>query len=198
MNRSPLHHHLESLGADFEENEGWLVSTFEARAPGHGVALIDASHRGRVRVEGPDAAKTVKANGLGVGEGASLKGGEVFCSRPDLFFILGATSVPKTKKKSWVDCREMTHGSAEIWVVGPQATRLLSRVCGLDFRDFPNRHLKSSSVAKTTQHVFRRDFDGITAFALVGPASLAVYLWRTLTEAAHGLDLRILDSKVLP
>ena len=199
MNHSPLHHHLSELGARFEECDGWRVPRFAQKGLGHGVGMIDASHRLRIRAEGPDAAKTVKGAKLRPGEGASRKIGRVFCSRPDLFFVLAATGVPKVARKSLVDSREMTHGTSEIWVTGPQARKLLSRVCGLDFHSqaFLDRSLKTSSVAKTKQHLFRWDQGSTPAFALVGRASFAVYLWRTLTEAAQDLDLRLLDSEVL-
>ncbi len=199
MNRSPLHHHLAGLGAHFEQRQGWWVPTFVTQGFGHGVGLIDASHRLRVRAEGPDAAKVVKAARLAPGEGVSRKGGKVFCCRPDLFFVLSAEKVPDSPKKSVVDCREIRHGTSEIWVVGPLARPLLARVCGLDFhaQAFPDQHLKTSSVAKTRQHIFRWDQGGMNAYGLVGEASLAVYLWRTLTQAAQGFNPRILGVEAL-
>lgn len=191
MNRTPLHAHLERIGATFAEAEGWLKAEFEPRSLEHGVSLMDASCRRRLRVEGPDAAKVLKSTKLKPGNSRSGKTGDISCSRPDLFYVLGAKQAPKPPKAGLVSIDDVTHGTSEIWVAGPQARGLMSRVCGLDFQEksFPNGTLKGSSVAKTVQQIFRRDIDGVPCFVLVGEASLATYLWDTLSEAGAELDL---------
>lgn len=183
MLRSPLYDHLKSLGAEFVEEDGWLKASFVDS--NCGVALRDLSHRRRLRVEGPGAAAAVATTKLTPGESASRKMGLVLCSRPDLFFVLGGEGEPQPKKNKPAVVVDITQGTAEILVDGPRAVVLMSRVCGLDFAEFAEGSLKTTSVAKTTQHVYR--IDG--GFHLIGNASLAEYLWKTLSEAGHDLEL---------
>lgn len=194
MNRTPLHTHLGRAGAEFETQNDWYVAVLEPRGLEHGVSLMDASYRTRYRVEGPAAAKALKSAKMKPGQSKSAKLGQIACSRGDLFWVLGATGVPKAPKSGLVAIDEVTHGTSEIWVAGPEARALMRRVCGLDFQDksFPDGAFKTSSVAKTVQQILRRDLDGVPCFVLVGEASLATYLWDILTEA--GSDLNILPQ----
>ncbi len=192
MNRTPLHGHLARMGAEFVEQDGWLKAEFAPHSLEHGVSLMDGSHRTRFRVEGPDAAKTLKSSKLKPGALKSGKNGVIGCSRNDLFWVWGAGKEPKAAKSALVAVDEVTHGTAEVWVAGAEATRLMSRVCGLDFhpRAFPDGAFKTSSVAKTVQQIYRRDLDGVCCFVLTGEASLATYLWDTLMEAGAELEIR--------
>jgi heterotetrameric sarcosine oxidase gamma subunit len=82
---------------------------------------------------------------------------------------------------------DVTHGNAELWLIGPNSAELLSRLCGLDFHDsqFPNGTAKQSSLAKTTQLIIRRDLGDVPTYALIGGRSLAAYLWQTILEAGQ-------------
>ena len=94
---------------------------------------------------------------------------------------------------------DVTHGSAELWLIGPNSAELLSRLCGLDFHDsqFPSGTAKQSSVAKTTQLIIRRDLGEQPAYALIGGRSLAAYLWQTIMEAGQDLDIQPVGNAVL-
>jgi heterotetrameric sarcosine oxidase gamma subunit len=87
---------------------------------------------------------------------------------------------------------DMTYGQAELWLIGPKSVAVLSRICGLDFHDshFPNGAAKQASAAKTNQIIIRRDLGEVPAYMLIGPRSLAAYLWNSIMKA--GQDLGIL------
>jgi heterotetrameric sarcosine oxidase gamma subunit len=97
---------------------------------------------------------------------------------------------------SLITVTEVTHANAELWLIGPHSAELLGRLCSLDFyaSQFPNGAAKQSSVAKTTQLIIRQDRGGLPAYALIGPRSLASYLWQTVFEAGKDLGLQLMGN----
>ena len=200
---TPLHSTAQRLGATFTEQRGWRIpevyttSEAEIAAAQGSLALADETPNGKLLLEGDEAESVL----MDVFDIDSLKVNEghdgIYRLRNDLFFI----STPpgrevRTQKKltttlktseQFVTITDITHGRAEIRVIGPDSQALLSKVCGLDFQPsaFPNETAKQSSLAKTTQLIIRRDIGGLSAFSIIGSQSLGSYVWDTIMEAGR-------------
>ena len=200
---TPLHSTAQRLGATFTEQRGWRIpevyTTSEAEivAAQGSLALADETPNGKLLLEGNEAESVL----MDVFDTDSLKVNEgrdgIYRLRNDLFFV----STPpgrevRTQKKltttlktseQFVTITDITHGRAEIRVIGPHSQELLSKVCGLDFQPsaFPNETAKQSSLAKTTQLIIRRDIGGLSAFSIIGSQSLGSYVWNTMMEAGR-------------
>ena len=200
---TPLHSTAQRLGAVFTEQRGWRIpevyTTLEAEiaAAQGSLALADETPNGKLLLEG-DQAKSVL---MDVFDLDSLKVHEgrdgIYRLRNDLFFISTLpggevrtqrklTTTLKTSEQ-FVTVTDITHGRAEIRVIGPHSQELLSKVCGLDFQPsaFPNETAKQSSLAKTTQLIIRHDIGESSAFSIIGAQSLGPYVWDTLMEAGR-------------
>jgi len=191
------------LGATFTEQRGWYIpevyTTPEAEivSAQERLALADETPNGKLLLEG-DQAESVLMDTFDLG---SLKVNEgrdgIYRLRNDLFFISTPpgrevrtqrklTTTLKTSEQ-FVTVTDITHGRAEIRVIGPDSQALLSKVCGLDFHPsvFPNVTAKQSSLAKTTQLIIRCDISELPAFSIIGAQSLGPYVWDTLMEAGR-------------
>ena len=207
---SPLHAVAGKAGAQFAPCEGWQVAQAytaveeEVALAQGGIGLADETARGRVLIEGREAAALLGVE-LGLGGGAVLGKGRVFRLRPDLFFI---STPPGGEKevleglRSQVASRHLTltdlsHARAELWLVGPAGPAVLSQLCGLDLSRFPDGEARQSSVAKTAQLILRRDLDGLPVFSLIGARSLGAYLWEALLEAGRAQGIAPLGQAAL-
>ena len=200
---TPLHATAQRLGATFIEQSGWRIPEVytilegEIAAAREGLALADETPNGKLLLEGDHAESVLmdvfNLESLQINEGRD----GIYRLRNDLFFI----STPpgreiSTQKKvatasaaseQFVTVTDVTHGRAEIRVIGPDSQALLSKVCGLDFHPsvFPNETAKQSSLAKTTQLIIRRDIRELPAFSIIGAQSLGAYVWDTLMGAGR-------------
>ena len=191
----------QRLGATFTEQREWCIpevyTTLEAEvaAARERIALADEMPNGKLLVEG-DQAESVLMDAFDLGLLKINEGRDgIYRLRNDLFFIstLPGREVSAQKKltiasatsEQFVTVTDITHGRAEIRVVGPDSQALLSKVCGLDFHPsaFPNEAAKQSSLAKTTQLIIRRDIGELPAFSIIGTQSLGPYVWDTIMEA---------------
>jgi aminomethyltransferase len=221
---TPIYDASRELGAHFVELAGWQVPQAfnktgdEISASGRNVTLGDGSASGKLVVEGKSAEaflQTIWSNPpLAIGQGEIIDSKHVYRLREDQFFIhldpgkedAAAKTLSGALKKSGelITVTDITHGRADLLLIGPRSTQLLSRLCSLDFHPghFPDLCAKQSSVAKTRQLILRHDIkpqDGapILAFSLIGARSLAAYLWRTIQEAGHDLDLAPIGQAAL-
>lgn len=201
---TPIYEIAKEQNADFIEQDGWqMVQNYgdvamETAVFTTTIALCDQSHRGKIRIEGQKAGAMLGIDDLGINAGKPFGDGMVYRLRQDLFFVSGAeaeTAVSLTQKAAasehLITVTDVTHGNAELWLVGPNSAELFSRLCGLDFDDsaFANGTAKQSSVAKTTQLIIRQDLGDIPAYALIGGRSLAAYLWQTMLDAGQDLGV---------
>jgi heterotetrameric sarcosine oxidase gamma subunit len=222
--RTPIYDLVRDQGASFTDVAGWQVPhafAQDRKAP-EGVGLADRSARGKVLVEGASAEAVLRrawdVPQLGVNRGAPFALGHVYCLRPDRFYLSVAPGaeneiVDNTERVApgaegegavqdddgLVTVTDVTHGRSELWLVGPAASELLSRLCGLDFHPhrFPDLTARESSVAKTAQLVIRSDQGRWPAYAVIGPRSLGAYLWETIVEAGRDLKLVLLGEALL-
>lgn len=213
---TPVHDPAWELGADFIEVAGWQVpqvfSTVEKElitARQH-VGLADGSASGKILVQGEEAESVLQGTwaipSLASGQGVRIESKGIYRLRKDQIFIHldpGTEEVAKEEltkaaegSSGLVTISDVTHGLADLLLIGPQGNELLSRLCGLDFHpnEFPNLSAKQSSVAKTRQLILRHDVylqagSSVQAFSIIGARSLAPYLWRTILEAGHDLDI---------
>ena len=210
---SPIHHAEEKWQGQFEEQAGWQVVQWfssvekEMAVARNAVALCDQTHRGKLRIEGRAAGAMLTSEDLAVNAGKKSRYGFLYRLRSDLFFAwteadgeaaaLREFNEMANEADSLVTVTNMTQGSAELWLIGPNSSRLLSRLCSLDLHDsqFPNGTAKQSSVAKTSQLLVRQDMSKIPAYALIGARSLTSYVWQTLFEVGKDLDLDLIGQK---
>ncbi len=200
---TPLHSTAQRLGATFTEQRGWRIpevyttSEAEIAAARERLAFADETPNGKLLLEG-DQAESVLMDTFDFGTLKINEGRDgIYRLRNDLFFISTPpgrevrtqrklTTTLKTSEQ-FVTVTDITHGRAEIRVIGPDSQALLSKVCGLDFHPsvFPNKTAKQSSLAKTTQLIIRCDIGELPAFSIIGPQSLGPYIWDTLIEAGR-------------
>lgn len=215
VKRSPIHYAEEKWQGLFIDQAGWQVVQMyssvekETAVIKKGLALCDQSHRGKVLVEGRQADTLLAVEGLPTGAGQITALGRIYCLRPDLFFLtttaggeaaaIAGLEKARDGRDDLLTITDVTHGRAELWVVGAQSSTLLSRLCGLDFHDsqFPSGTAKQSSVAKTDQLIIRHDVADLPAYALIGPRSLGAYLWQTLMETGDDLGLEPVGQAAL-
>lgn len=220
---SAIHHAGEKWGGQFIGHAGWrVVQMFrsvetETAAARRAVALCDQSHNGKIRVEGQNAGQLLQADELAINAGKKTDHGHIYRLRPDLFFlhiepgseggtpIVTAEDVALTLAQqaqtlpALITVTDITHGHAELWLVGPHSGALLSRLCGLDFHDsqFRNGAAKQSRVAKTTQLIIRRDRGNLPAYGVIGARSLGAYLWQTMMQAGDDFGIQPMGQAAL-
>jgi heterotetrameric sarcosine oxidase gamma subunit len=208
---SPLNATSEKLGAHWLEVAGWRCANdygnpaAEAAALRVTAGLADVSHLGKIQIEGQQAAALLTA-ALGgapdvVGGHARVAAGDLFCLRPDMYFLCAAPGAEAeaaailtsaaAARTDLVTITDLTHGLAAMALVGPRAVDVLTRVCGLDFGPaaFPSPAARQSSVAKTRQIITRQD-RGLPCYTLYGARSLAAYVWGVLLEAGRPFGLQ--------
>ncbi|MCP4422217.1 MAG: aminomethyl transferase family protein [Chloroflexi bacterium] len=205
---TPIYEIAKRENAQFDDLQGWqVVKSFasieqETAVSRTHVTLSDQSHNGRIRIEGQTAGAMLRADELAIGESKAVAYGHLYRLRRDLFFVrtaagdVGETAVNLSQQASdspeLITVTNITHGNAELWLVGPKSAELLSRLCGLNFDDsqFSDGVAKQSSVAKTTQIIIRHDLEGLPVYALIGGRSLAAYLWQTIMQAGQDLGIQ--------
>ena len=208
---TPIDEFARQRGAQFASRAGWRLADVydtvaaEETIARQGVALVDCSANGKILVEGGPAeavmAAAWSAPALAIGAGAAAGPGHLFRLRTDLFFAstppgaeseaVAALQAAAGQLDDLVTVTDVSHGRAELWLVGPESATLLSRLCGLDLHHdaFPALAARQSGVAKTSQLILRRPLGEVEALALIGDRSLGAYLWHTILEAGADLGL---------
>ncbi len=200
---TPLRSIAQRLGATFTEEQGWRIPEVYTAAEGEitaareRVVLADETPNGKLLLEG-DHADSVLMDALDLGSLQINEGSDrIYRLRNDIFFmstppgrevrVQKKLTTTSAVSKQFVTITDITHGRAEIRVIGPDSQELLSKVCGLDFHPsaFPNETAKQSSLAKTTQLIIRRDIGELPAFSIIGTQSLGPYVWDTMMEAGR-------------
>ena len=217
VNRTPIYDVAAQTGATFAQAAGWqVVDAFdgvEVALAQDAIGLADRSARARVLVEGANAMALIeRAWGVSqfpINGGAAIERGAIFCLRPDRFLLSGPPGSRQAfvaesedavhDEDGLVAVTDVTHGRAELWLIGHLAPDLLSRLCGLDLHPqvFPNLTARETSVAKTAQLVIRRDVGGMPVYAIAGARSFGAYLWRTIVAAAHDIPLQLCGERNL-
>jgi heterotetrameric sarcosine oxidase gamma subunit len=204
---TPLHSTTQRLGAQFIEVRGWHIpevyssTEAEVESARQGIALGDDTANGRLTIQSPQAEAVVQAAldapSLTIGAGAAAAASRVYRLRQDLFFIStppGEEQAAQEKLSAasaaaghFATVADITHGRAEIRLVGPASQAFLSKVCSLNFASgaFPDGTAKQSSLARTNQLIIRRDAGSLPGFSIIGKRSLGLYVWDVISQAGH-------------
>lgn len=217
---SPLHGTHVSAGATLVSLGNWQVASAigsadaETAAAKAGLGLADLSDRTKIVVEGNDAGAMLKkvlgGSDLGVNQAASIGDGLYVASlRPDRFYISGKASAEgdllgklndaAAAASSLTTVTDETDARAELLLVGPNARTCLTRVNGLDMHDsvFPTLTAKQTSVAKIRHLILRCDNGDMPAYIISGGRSNAIYMWETLLEAGHDLQMQTIGREAV-
>lgn len=213
---TPIDSAAERLGAKFIDMASWRVpETFaspeaELRSVRSGCGLADVTPHGKIQIEGEGAAEVValafKVTPAAIGGHAQAGAGNLYRLRTNQFYLStppgGEEEAQAQLTRAVDECKlfvtvtDLTHGLAEILLIGTAAPDVLSKVCDLDFHPnvFPDGTAKQSEVAKTRQLIIRRDLNGLAAFSIIGARSLATYLWGVFLAA--GQEFRMIPIGV--
>jgi tRNA-modifying protein YgfZ len=210
---TPLHAATAGAGATFTEDAGWQVPAHfgdpaaEYEAAHAGAVVFDTSHRGKVEVAGPDAARFLhnlcSNDVLHLAPGA---GCEAFlCTakakvvayllmwhlpRPDgtpsFWLDLAPGMAAKTIHhldyyliSEQVELADQTAAFAQVHLAGPRVGEILAGV----FPALPPLAPLGAAHSPAAGVVRRHDALGVPGYDLLEPASSAAQLWQTLVAA---------------
>lgn len=213
---SPIYETARILGATMVQEDGWMMpqSYSQAAAGLPNIGLMDQSNCGKILVHGSAGRRSVVALGIEppeeIGQGVIAAGLAVYRLRADQIFISTSPSSSEAALEALqtsdvgdeqVTVTDVTHGRAQLRLVGPASAELLGRICPLDFHSthFPNAFARQSSVANTTQLIIRDDLanGSLLSYVIIGARSLGIYLWNILLESGSDLGIRPLGSRDL-
>ncbi len=167
------------------------------------VGLSEITNRGLLHIRGNEAEGVLRASSMKIGDAlpAESEEGLLARTRRDEFVLLtrdpgGATTrLTDMIGERRVTVTEITHGRCGILLVGRDATRVLAKVCGLDFSDkqFPTLHAAQTSLAKVRTLIVRADIDETPAYGLIVDRSLAQYVWGMVYDAGQEFAIRLID-----
>ena len=163
--------------------------------------LTDISATTKWLVRGSGSPNAVAGRlGAPFGSSSATDGGAtVLGSRPGEWIVLGTAGevaeavegLEGLDSSDFVSCVDWTHGRALFRVTGNEATRMLEKVCSLDWSDpmTPDGAVASASVAKVTCDIARRDVDGTPSYLVFCDRSLGQYLFDALIDAGDEFGL---------
>ena len=176
---TPFHRMAQRLNAQFAQYNGWKVPEVytspeaEIDAARNSVVLADETPNGKFIIEGNQAEDALNAvfnqlPTLAINAGTIIGSNRVYRLRGDRFFIStppeeaaameGKLSAAAKNSAQLLTVTDVTHGRAEIRVIGPNSQNLLSKLCGLDFQaaTFPGSGIRGPG-------------SGVEAFVFAGP-----------------------------
>ncbi len=211
MNRLPLHHLHQQLGASFTGLADWEVpatykdAASEYRAATEGVALIDRSYLGRFRVQGKDALdllnrlSTYKVDVLPEGTGAATvlltNKGRVI----DLLHLFATedgllmTTSPHIRQRvaEWVELytfleevslEDVTERTAMLTLLGPEAEGLLQRLFSIHTAQLELYGSAKASLNGRDATLLRTDPLDSPGYDIIVAAEDAERIWQALVD----------------
>ena len=184
--------------------ESPVVRNYPASEGGN-LTLIDASATTkwlvRAGVDGPTADRL----GARFGSSQMAPGGAlVLGSRPGEWIIVGTAGevaaavadLAGLGEQEFMTALDWTHSRAMFRVTGADATRMLEKVCGIDWSDHmtPDGAVLSASVALTTCDLARNDVDGTPSYPIFCDRSFGQYLFDALIDAGNEFALTVTAS----
>ena len=179
--------------ADAPTFESPVVKSYKTTDAGERL-LTDISATTKWLVRGsPDGAAAARL-GAPFGSSSTAPGGAtVLGSRPGEWIVVGTADavaaavegLEGSDPSDYVSCLDWTHGRALFRVTGNDATRMLEKVCSLDWSDpmTPDGAVASASVAKVTCDIARNDIDGTPSYLVFCDRSVGQYLFDALLDA---------------
>ena len=179
--------------------ESPVVRSYETASSG-ALMLSDASATLKWLVRGPGGGAAADRLGAPFGSSRATEGGAlVLGSRPGEWIILGAAGavaeavagIDGLDSSDFVTALDWTHGRALFLVTGADASRMLEKVCSLDWSDpmTPHGAVASASVAKVTCDIARNDDDGTPSYLILCDRSFGQYLFDALIDAGDEFGL---------
>ena len=190
--------------ADAAAFESPVVRNYPASEGGN-LTLTDASATTkwlvRAGVDGPTADRL----GARFGSSQMAPGGAlVLGSRPGEWIIVGTpgevaaavADLAGLSEQEFMTALDWTHSRAMFRVTGADATRMLEKVCGIDWSDnmTPDGAVVSASVALTTCDLARNDVDGTPSYLIFCDRSFGQYLFDALIDAGNEFALTVTAS----
>ena len=181
--------------------ESPVVRSYPA-SPAGSLTLTDASAATKWLVRaGPDG-PTAERVGTPFGSSSPTPGGAlVLGSRPGEWIIVGTpgevaaavTDLDGLDAEEFMTSLDWTHSRAMFRLTGAEATRLLEKVCGIDWGDHmtPDGAVLSASVALTTCDLARNDRDGTRSYLIFCDRSFGQYLFDALIDAGNEFGLTV-------
>ena len=164
--------------------------------------LADLSATTKWLVRGSPGGAVAERLGAPFGSSSTAAGGAtVLGSRPGEWIVVGAAGavaeavegLEQLDSSDFVSCLDWTHGRALFRVTGNEATRMLEKVCSLDWSDpmTPDGAVASASVAKVTCDIARNDVDGVASYLVFCDRSFGQYLFDALIDAGDEFGLSV-------
>ena len=157
---------------------------------------VSATAKTLIRAEITAAA----AQDLGVAFGASqvVDGTLVAATRPTAWVVLGpeaqvaayAATVSDAGHVSKVD---FTHGRALFRITGADSSKVLEKVCSIDWTDnmMPDGAVVSASLAKVTCDIIRNDVSGTRSYFIMSDRSSGQYLFDAILDAGDEFNMGV-------
>ena len=222
--RTSIHHRHEEAGAttmwtgQWKRPHSYGDPAEEAQNVHEAVGIIDVSTLGKLRVEGPDAARflerlypnrfgdlppgRIRYGVLGTDAGRIMDDGTIACLGEGQFYVT-TTSTGADRVAEWfgwwnavwrldVEIVNLTGALAAINVAGPHARELLGRLTELDVSSAAFAYLdaKEAHVAGVPALILRIGFVGELGYELHFPSPYGEYVWDTLLERGGDLGVR--------
>ena len=181
--------------------ESPVVRSYETASSG-ALMLSDASATVKWLVRGSSDGAAADRLGAPFGSSRATEGGAlVLGSRPGEWIVVGAAQavaeavagIDGLDSSDFVTALDWTHGRALFRVTGPDAPRMLEKVCSLDWSDpmTPDGAVASASVAKVTCDIARNDADGTPSYLIFCDRSFGQYLFDALIDAGDEFGLSV-------
>jgi len=187
-----------SQGLAFESP---AVRDYPTSAGSH-LTLADASATTKWLVRAAADGPTADQLGARFGTSRVAPGGAlVLGSRPGEWIIVGTADevaaavagLDGLSGQEFMTALDWTHSRAMFRVTGADATRMLEKVCGIDWGDHmtPDGAVLSASVALTTCDLARNDVDGTPSYLIFCDRSFGQYLFDALIDAGNEFGLTV-------
>ena len=226
MLSSPLLEIQRRAGATVVETHGWELAReysspeTEYQALTEGVALLDRTHIGRLRLDGEDGVDLL--NRLSTNELLEMTAGQgcptVLTSSKgrivDMLVVLRledhllTLTGPDNRKKvaDWVDfytfaedvsVRDITEETAMLALGGPRATELLGRLTGQENLELAPWASFTTAIGGVNTLIVRSDFVGLVGYDLIVPAHQGSQLWTALLDLGAPYELTPVGQETL-
>ena len=208
--RSPVHHQLSSLGAQWGQVAQCPIALHfgepEAEAAAaRTLGLCDQSALPKLGLKGPGAAawltrKELKPPKEIYDSGPLPDGGLVMRNGTHEFFLesgFAARSVPKLAEalgSARSGVHRVERQDATFVLCGERAWEVLAQTCGVNVRDAEPGRLVLTRVAVVSCGILPQEIDGNVQFRLWVDPSTALYLWETLAQITEDLGGRIVGA----
>lgn len=178
-----------------------VVKTYPVASSSAPLTITDVSATTKALVRAPRGSDAAASLGVAFGTSSVADGTLVVGSRPTEWLVLGPadavwTYVDSIDETGHVSKVDFTHGRALFRITGEQSTKVLEKICSLDWADnmMPDGAATSGSVAKVTCDIVRNDENGTRSYLLASDRSSAQYLFDAIIDAGDEFSMGVAPS----